>query len=183
MVLTGLVCGLATPFIGQVRGRWLFVAALLVVITFLCDRWYPVLLERVGAPTRRSLVFVPVVARLVEVAWLYGFWRLGVPTAVVVAAGTVSLLHEYIRSRAQVAGLREIAIPTLGERASRYWSALAGYGVAGVVALVPAGVVDGLITGVVTVAAVAWVLLGLLGFVQLMIVVSAALRSEDRLEG
>lgn len=183
MVVAGLVCGLVTPFVGQAGGRWLFVAAVLVVITFLCDRWYPVVLERAGKPSRRSLVFVPVAARLVEVAWLYGFWRLGVPTPVVIAAGTVSVLHEYVRSRAQVAGLREIAIPTLGERSSRHWSALAGYGVAGVVALASTEVTQGMATGVVTIAAIAWLLLGLLGFVQLMIVVSAALRNGDRPEG
>jgi len=178
LVVIGLACGLATPFVAQFGGRWLFAATILVVVTFFCDRWYPAVLERVGKPTRRSLVFVPVVARLVEVAWLYGFWRLGVPAGVVIAAGAISLLHEYIRSRAQIAGLREIAIPTLGERASRNWSALAGYGVGGVIALASTSITEGMATGIVTIAAIAWLLLGILGFVQLMIVVSAALRNN-----
>ncbi len=179
MVVVGLACGLVTPFAAQAGGWWLFTAALLVVVTFLCDRWYPAIFARVGEPGRRSLVFVPVAARLVEASWLYGFWRLGVPTGVVVAAGAVSVLHEYIRARGQIAGLQEIAFPTLGERSSRCWSALVGYGVAGAVSPASVEVAGGVATGVVTIAAIAWLLLGILGFVQLMIVVSAALRTED----
>ncbi|MGH8879233.1 MAG: CDP-alcohol phosphatidyltransferase family protein, partial [Stackebrandtia sp.] len=107
---------------------------------------------------------------------LYGFRKLGVPAGVVIAAGGLSLMHEYVRGRGHIAGLRDIGIATLGERSLRAWTALAGYGLAGAVALTATTMSVGLATGIMTIAATAWLLLALLGFVQLMIVVSAALR-------
>lgn len=172
----GLACGIAAPFVAKQGNKWIFAGALLVLVTVVCDRMYPAVAERAGQASRRSLVFVPVAARLSEAAWLYGFWKLGVPAGVVVAAGGLSLVHEYLRARGQIAGLRDIGISTLGERSLRGWTVLAGYGVAGVVALASTAVSADLATGIMTIAATAWLLLAILGLVQLMIVVSTALR-------
>ena len=154
----------------------MLIAAVAVLVTVVCDRLYPTVAEQAGPATRRALVFVPVSGRLTEAAWLYGFWKLGVPAGVVIAAGGLSLMHEYLRSRGHIAGLRDIGISTLGERSLRGWTTLAGYGIAGLVALAKTSMSTGLATGIVTIAATAWLLLAVLGFVQLMIVVSAALR-------
>ncbi|GAA4899327.1 CDP-diacylglycerol--glycerol-3-phosphate 3-phosphatidyltransferase [Stackebrandtia albiflava] len=178
VTVVGLVAGVITPFIAQAGGLWLVPAAVSVAVVVACDRWYPSVARRFGDPTRRVLVFVPLSARLVEVAWLYGFHRLGVPTGVLIGAGAVTILHEYLRARGQIAGLREVALSTLGERSSRLWSALAGYGVAAVVSVTGTAIAPGMVTGVATIAAIAWLLLGVLGLVQLMIVVSAALRGR-----
>lgn len=176
MVSIGLVCGIASPIIAKEGETWIAVGALLVLITVGCDRVYSIVVSPETQASRRSLVFVPMAARLTEAAWLYGFWKLGVPPGVVIAAGALSLGHEYIRARGQIAGLREIGISTLGERPGRALSALAGYGVSGAVALTSTSMTAGLTTGILTMSATAWLLLAVLGFVQLAIVMSAALR-------
>jgi hypothetical protein len=176
VVSTGFICGIATPFVAKQGDRWVFAGAVLVLITVACDRIHPMLAAETGHSSRRSVVFMPLAARLTEAAWLYGFWKLGVPAGLVVAAGALSLMHEYLRAHGRIAGLREMGIATYGERSLRAWTTLAGYGVAGVVTLTATSLAAGLATGILTIAAIAWLLLGVLGFVQLMIVVSAGLR-------
>ncbi|MGH8878971.1 MAG: hypothetical protein ACRD0P_16800 [Stackebrandtia sp.] len=172
----GLVCGVAAPIVAKEGGTWLFAGAVLVFITVGCDRVYALAVAGVAQDSRRTLVFVPLAARITEAAWLYGFWKLGVPLGVVIGAGALSLLHEYLRARGQIAGLREVGISTLGERWGRAGTALVGYGVSGIVALTSSSMAGGLATGILTMAATAWLLLAVLGFVQLAIVMSAALR-------
>ena len=178
MVVTGFVAGIATPFLAKQGGRWILAGAFLVLVTVASDQIYPKMVARLGEPSRRSRVFVPLAARLVEMAWLYGLWKLGVPAGVVVAAGGLTLMHEYVRARGQIAGLKDIGIVTLGERSMRGWIALGGYSMAGIVALTSTVYSPGMVTGIVTIATTAWLLLGVLGFVQLAIVVSAAFRSK-----
>lgn len=176
VVSVGLVCGVVSPIIAKEGGKWIAAGALLVLITVGCDRVYSLTVSPEAQASRRSLVFVPMAARLTEAAWLYGFWKLGTPPGIVIAAGALAIGHEYIRARGQIAGLREIGFSTLGERPGRSLSALAGYGVSGAVALTSSSMTAGLATGIVTMAATAWLLLAILGFVQLSIVMSAALR-------
>ena len=174
--MVGFGCAIATPFVVKQGGTWVFVGALLVAVSVGCDRLYPVAAELSGVVSRRRLVFVPLAARLSEAAWLYGYWKLGVPVGVVVAAGGLSLTHEYLRARGQIAGLRDVGIATLGERPSRSLTTLAGYGIAGVVGLAATAMSAELATGIITIAAMAWLLLAVLGLVQLAIVMAAALR-------
>lgn len=176
--LIGLLCGLLAPAVALQGESWILAGAFLVLLTLVCDRLYPVA-ARIRAPGRRSLVFVPLASRLTELAWLFGFWKLGVPGEVVVAAGALAFTHEYVKARGFVAGLREIGISTLGERSVRASTTLAGFGVAGVVALNGSSLAGDLVVGVLTVAATAWLLLGVLGMLQVLIVVSAALREQD----
>ena len=159
-------------------GRWILAGAFLTLVTVVCDQIYPKLAARAGEQSRRSRVFVPLAARLVEMAWLYGLWKLGVPAGVVVAAGGLTLMHEYVRARGQIAGLRDVGIVTLGDRSMRGWVVLAGYSVAGIVALASTFYSGGMVTGIVTIATTAWLLLAVLGFVQLAIVVSTAFKRE-----
>ena len=176
VVTVGFVCGVAAPIVAKERGTWLFAGAVLVFITVACDRIYALAVAGVTQDSPRTLVFVPLAARLTEAAWLYGFWKLGVPPGVVIGAGSLTLLHEYLRARGQIAGLREVGISTLGERWGRSGTALVGYGISGVIALTSTSMADGLATGILTMSATAWLLLAILGFVQLAIVLSAALR-------
>ncbi|HZE37939.1 MAG TPA: hypothetical protein VE172_03930 [Stackebrandtia sp.] len=172
----GLATGVAAPFVAKQGGVWIFTGAVLVAVTVLCDRAYPATTMLRGTASRRALVFVPLAARITEAAWLYGFWKLGTPAGVVIAAGAISFTHEYVRARGMIAGLRDIGLSTLGERTIRGLVALAGYGTAGAVALTSSKLSAGLATGIVTISATAWLLLGILGFVQLLVVMSAALK-------
>ncbi|CAM3126108.1 CDP-diacylglycerol--glycerol-3-phosphate 3-phosphatidyltransferase [Stackebrandtia soli] len=176
MVVSGLVFAMVTSLVSARGGVWVLVGAGCVLATIACEWGYVAVSDRVGELGRRALVFVPLSNRIAEVAWLYGFWRLGVPAGVVVAAGAVSFTHEYVRSRAYIAGLRGSGMLTLGEHSGRGWAALAGYGIAGAVAVTGAPMAEGLGTGLMSIAATAWLLLGVLGLIQLTIVVSAALR-------
>lgn len=176
VALIGLAAALGAPVVALQGVSWILLGAVLVLISFVCDRLYPVAARR-KATGRGALVFVPLASRVSEIAWLYGFWQLGVPAEVVVTAGGLSLLHEYVRARGYVAGTRDIGMATLGERGMRTWATMVGYGVAGTVALTSTTMSADLAVGIVTIAATGWLLLAALGLVQLLILVSAALRS------
>jgi CDP-diacylglycerol--glycerol-3-phosphate 3-phosphatidyltransferase len=85
----------------------------------------------------------------------------------------VSWLHEYVRARAIAAGMPDIGAVTVGERPTRVSVAISGLLVGGVAGLVR----DGWDAAVVTVAAVAWLALAVIGLGQLTAVVRRALRS------
>jgi len=116
-----------------------------------------------GKVTKLGFVLDSVADRLGELAWLVAFWLAGAPGWLVVAAGAVSWLHEYVRARATAAGLRGIGVVTVGERPTRVIVAVAG-----------------LVVGpLLTVAAGAWLVLGVAGLVQLAVAVRRGLSAPE----
>jgi archaetidylinositol phosphate synthase len=115
--------------------------------------------------TRLGFVVDSVADRLGEAAWLVALWLAGAPSWLVVAAGGLSWLHEYVRARATAAGMSEIGVVTVGERPTRIACAIPGL----LFAPVP-------FVPVATVAVGAWLVLGLVGLVQLTVAVRRALR-------
>ncbi|SCF41263.1 CDP-alcohol phosphatidyltransferase family protein [Micromonospora mirobrigensis] len=121
--------------------------------------------------TRLGYVYDSLADRLGEVAWLTAFWLVGAPGALVVAAGALSWLHEYVRARAVAAGMRELGAVTVGERPTRVCVALLGLLLAGV-----SGLIDpDLTAGTMTMATAVWVLLAGFGLGQLLSAVRRAL--------
>ncbi|HEY0697547.1 MAG TPA: CDP-alcohol phosphatidyltransferase family protein [Micromonospora sp.] len=124
-----------------------------------------------GRTTRLGYVYDSVADRVGEAAWLVAFWLVGAPGLLVVTAGALSWLHEYVRARSISAGMREIGTVTVGERPTRVSVALVGLLVAGAAGLIR----PDLAAGVLTVAAAVWVLLALFGVGQLLTAVRRAL--------
>jgi CDP-diacylglycerol--glycerol-3-phosphate 3-phosphatidyltransferase len=141
----------------------LLLAALMVAVAALADTVDGALAIITDRTSRLGYVYDSVVDRLGELIWLVAFWLIGVPAYAVVIAGTLTWMHEYVRSRANAAGMTEIGGSTLGERPTRVVLSIVGFGLAGLVSF---GNPD-LGPGVATVAVGAWIVLSLIGFLQL----------------
>jgi CDP-diacylglycerol--glycerol-3-phosphate 3-phosphatidyltransferase len=123
-----------------------------------------------GAP--RRAVWQATAERLTEIAWLVGFWVAGVPGPLVVACGTLAGLHELVREQALAAGASRLGAQTIAEPPMRVSVSATGMALAGLAGA--AG--QSLASGMLTVAAVVWLLLALLGLGQLSMVVRKSLR-------
>ncbi|HEY1487110.1 MAG TPA: CDP-alcohol phosphatidyltransferase family protein [Micromonosporaceae bacterium] len=165
-----MACLLVPVFAGRSTGGTLLAAAL-VAFAAVTDTVDGALAVLTGHATRLGYVYDSVVDRIGEACWLLGMWRIGVHGWVVVLAGSLSWLHEYARSRANAAGMTEIGAATLGERPTRVIVSVFGFALAGLLGL---GSPD-LPAGVVAFAALAWILLGLIGFLQLFAGIHRAL--------
>ena len=167
----GLLLGVAVPFAVLPGPGGLVVGGLLVLLASFADGLDGAVAVVAGKVSRLGFVVDSVADRLGEAAWLVAFWLAGAPGWLVVAAGAVSWLHEYVRARATAAGMREIGAVTVGERPTRVSVAVSGLVVGGVAGLLHAGW-DGV---VVTVASVVWLALGVIGLAQLTAAVRRAL--------
>jgi hypothetical protein len=168
----GLAAALAVPLVvGTDRSRVLLAAGLVLLSTIAgtLDRALRVL---TGQATPGSLLGEAVAARLGEVAWLTGFWLLGVPGPVVLACGVLTGLYEYVRVHAVVVGVSLIGTQTLAERPMRAVVAVAGLTLAGLVGLVERQFTSGLLT----LAVATWLVLTTHGLGQL----TTALRRSVR---
>lgn len=145
--------------------------AVLVLLAAVADSVDGAVAVVTGRTSRLGYVYDSVADRLGEAFWLLAFWLVGAPGLLVVVAGALSWLHEYVRARAVSAGMKEIGAVTAGERPSRVSVALVGLLVAGITGLIR----PELAAGTMTVATVVWVLLALFGLVQLLSAVRRSL--------
>ncbi len=174
----GLIASLLVPLTVLIGGSAILAALPLVGITALTDASYALLAGRSSKLSRRVLVFEPLAGRLSEAAWLLSFWFLGAPGWVVVTTGALCWTYVQTRSRARQVGLRDLGMNTLGERAVRTATVAVGFVAAGIIAVAGGAEYDTWLSGAVTIAVTAWLLMAALGLLQLVIVVAAALRNE-----
>ncbi|WFE29477.1 CDP-alcohol phosphatidyltransferase family protein [Solwaraspora sp. WMMD791] len=172
VTVAGLVLCAATPVAASRGGYGLLVAAALVLLAAVADTVDGALAVVTGRATRLGYVYDSLADRAGEAFWLLAFWLAGAPGPLVVAAGALSWLHEYLRARAAAAGMREIGAVTMGERPTRVSAALVGLLLAGAAAMIA----PDLAAGVLTVVTAVWVLLALFGFSQLLTAVRRTLR-------
>ena len=170
VTFTGLALCLAVPFAATGGPAGLIGGALLVLAAGFADAFDGAVAVVTGRTSRAGFVIDSVADRVGELAWLAAFWVAGAPGWLVVAGGAVSWLHEYLRARAAVAGMPDIGVVTVGERPTRVSVAISGLLVGGVAGSVHSNWA----VAVVVVAAVAWVVLGVVGLGQLV----AAVRRE-----
>ncbi|SDZ07020.1 CDP-diacylglycerol--glycerol-3-phosphate 3-phosphatidyltransferase [Micromonospora pattaloongensis] len=168
----GLLLCLAVPLSVTRPPYGIFLGASLVVLSAVADSVDGAVAVTTGEPTRLGYVYDSLADRLGEAAWLTAFWLLGGAGPLVVAAGVLSWLHEYVRARAAAAGMREIGAVTVGERPTRVCVAAIGLLVAGA----GAAIEPELPSGIVTLVTAVWILLAVFGLVQLMAAVRTALR-------
>jgi hypothetical protein len=168
----GLAAAVAVPLVaGSDRDRVLLAAGfvLLSALAGTLDRALRVLTRQA---TAGSALGEAVAARLGEVAWLTGFWLLGVPGPVVLACGVLTGLYEYVRVQGLFAGMSLIGTQTLAERPMRAVVAVAGLTMAGLVGLVERQFSAGLLTLAIAI----WLILTTHGLGQLTATVRRSVR-------
>jgi len=160
MVVTGvgLLLSAVVPVVVALGPAGLPLGALLVLLASVADGLDGAVAIVAGKASRLGFVADSVADRLGELAWLAAFWLAGVPAWLAVAAGALSWLHEYVRARAIAAGMREIGVVTVAERPTR-------------VIVTIAGLALGNLGPALTLAATAWLALGVVGLVQLAVAV------------
>lgn len=171
VTVAGVLLCFCVPLLATRPGDGPFLGALFVLLAAVADSVDGAVAVATGRTTRLGYVYDSLADRLGEVAWLLAFWLVGAPGGLVVAAGALSWLHEYVRARAVSAGMREIGAVTVGERPTRVSVALAGLVVAGLAGLIE----PDLAAGTITMATAVWVLLAGFGLGQLLSTVRRAL--------
>lgn len=169
---TGLIVCVGVPVSCIPRGFWPLIGAGLVVLAAFADTVDGAIAVCTGRVTRLGYLYDSIADRLAELSWIAALWLLGVPVWLAAAALAVSWLHEYIRARAMAAGMSGLGEVTVGEAPMRVAVAAAALALAGLAGSLNAD----LATGVATMAAAIWTLLGLTGLLQLGSAVHAALR-------
>jgi len=171
VTLAGLLLCLLVPVAAAAGPAGLTAAAFVVLAASFADSFDGAVAVVAGRSSRVGFVVDSVADRVGEAAWLVAFWLAGAPGWLVVAAGAVSWLHEYVRARATAAGMPDIGAVTVGERPTRVSVAISGLLIGGLAGLVHPGWDE----SVVTLAAAAWLALAVIGLAQLAVVVRRAL--------
>lgn len=158
VLASGAVAVTAAP-----GGRWPLLAVGIAVLAGLLDNLDGAVAILSGRTSRWGFVLDSLADRLSDAAYLLPLWLLGAPGPLCVAGGALMGLQEYARARAGNAGMGEIGVVTVWERPTRVIltaGLLLGSG------LLPAHT-DLIVTG----GAVAWIVLGVVGVTQLLVVV------------
>lgn len=144
-------------------GAWALLAALLVVLTGVLDGLDGAVALHTGRARPLGAVVDAVADRLGDLLLAGVLAALGAPLPATLAAVALVFLHEYLRARAQAAGMPGVGAVTVAERPTRIvLVAVAGLGAG----TLPAGTP---FTGWdwATVSAVAWVAVGAVGLAHL----------------
>jgi phosphatidylglycerophosphate synthase len=100
-------------------GRLLLLCPVLIVLSALLDSLDGGVAVMTGRSTRWGALLDSVVDRVGDSAYLVALWLVGAPAGVCVAAGGITLIQEYIRTRAAVLGVVDIGVITVWERPTR----------------------------------------------------------------
>ena len=158
--------GAAVPAVAG--GWWLLAAALVVVASGLLDNLDGAVAVLSGRATRWGHVLDSLADRVSDLLYLLALWLAGAPAAVCVAGGVLMVLQEYARARAVAGGMTEVGVVTVWERPTRV-IVTAAFLAAAAVAIPTTDPWP-------TLGAWAWVGLGTVGLVQLLVVVRRRLR-------
>jgi phosphatidylglycerophosphate synthase len=164
----GLLLSVAVPVVAAPGGRWPLVAVGVVVLAGLLDNLDGAVAILAGRTSRWGFVLDSLADRVSDSAYLVPLWLLGAPGVACVAGGGLMGLQEYARARAGNAGMGEVGVVTVWERPTRV-ILTAGL-------LLGSGLLPRSAGLICTVGAVAWVGLGVVGLVQLLVVVRRSLR-------
>jgi CDP-diacylglycerol--glycerol-3-phosphate 3-phosphatidyltransferase len=147
-----LAAGVLVP--AAAGGRWPMLAGWLLVLSGLGDGIDGCVAVLTDRATRWGYVLDSTVDRVNEVLYLLAVVAVGAPPALAAAAGVAFGMLEYVRARAVGAGMDEVGIVTVGERAMRVILCGAGLFAAG---LLPgsAGLVAAVALGALAVVSVA----------------------------
>jgi phosphatidylglycerophosphate synthase len=172
ITVAGLVVCLFVPAVAAQPGAWAALSGALVLLAGLLDSLDGALAVVTRRVTRFGYVYDGVVDRVGEAAWLVAFWVVGAPGWLAGLTAFLIFLHEYLRARAMSAGQSRATGATVSERPIRVLICALGLLLAGG----SGAVSDTLAAGAGTLAVAIWLLLGLVGFLQLFAAVRRDLR-------
>jgi len=109
--------------------------------------------------------------RLADAAYCLALLLAGASAGAAASGASLALLHEYVRARAAVAGMPEIGVVTISERPTRV--------IVTAMFLLGAGMYPGAAHLWAAAGAAAWVVLGVVGLVQLLLVVHRRVAELD----
>jgi phosphatidylglycerophosphate synthase len=161
--VTGLavLASAAAAALAAAGGRWSLLAALVVVCSGLLDSVDGAVAVLTSRATGWGHVLDSVADRVSDTAYLVALWLAGAPVPLCVAGGVLMFLQEYARARAGSAGLTEVGVVTVWERPTRVIVTAAFLLCVGLF-------LDDVWAGL---GVAAWVGLGAVGLVQLLVVV------------
>jgi CDP-diacylglycerol--glycerol-3-phosphate 3-phosphatidyltransferase len=163
ITLAGLgLAGLVLPS-AAAGGRWPLLAVVTIVLSGLLDSLdgaVAVLTDRVS---RRGAVLDATCDRLADLCFIAALWLAGAPAGWCVVGGAIALLHEQLRATARAGGMRDVGVVTVAERPTRVIVTAAF--------LLGVGLYPGRAGDWATVGAIVWTVVGIIGFVQLALVV------------
>lgn len=161
VTLLAVLVSAAAAAVAPAGGRWLLLAALLVVCSGLLDSVDGAVAVLANRATRWGHVLDSVADRVSDTAYLVALWSAGAPGPLCAAGGVLMFLQEYTRARAGSAGMTEVGVVTVWERPTRVIVTAAFLLCAGLFR-------DEVWAGL---GAAAWAGLGAVGLVQLLVVV------------
>jgi phosphatidylglycerophosphate synthase len=166
VTLGSVGCAAVAVVVAGLGGRWALGAGLLVLASAVLDGVDGAVALLSDRTTRWGFLLDSLADRVCEALFVSALWLCGAPGWLCVLAGGVSWLHEYVRARANAAGMEGIGVVTVGERPTRAILAVA--------ALLAAGALPGGRAAAIGVAL--WALLGVVGLAHLLIVARRSLR-------
>jgi phosphatidylglycerophosphate synthase len=165
LTLLAVLVSIGGAALAGVGGHWPMLAAAAVVVSGLLDNVDGAVAVLTGRSTRRGYVLDSAADRVSDLAYVAALWLAGAPAEVCVVGGALMFLQEYVRARAGAAGMSEVGVVTVWERPTRVIVTAVFLGCTGLF-------FDDLWA---TLGAAAWAGLGVVGLVQLSIVVRSRL--------
>ena len=119
--VTGVGAAVSLIVVGAAAGggRWVVLSGVLVLLSGVLDNLDGAVAVMTGRSSRWGYVLDSMADRVADVCYLVALWLVGAPAWVVVAAGVLTFLQEYVRARAGAAGMSEIGVVSVWERPSR----------------------------------------------------------------
>jgi phosphatidylglycerophosphate synthase len=169
-VITVLGGVLAAAVVGLVAlgDRWLVLAVVLVALSGLVDNLDGAVAVMTGRTTRWGYVLDSVMDRVADLFYVVALLLVVAPAWLCVGGAALMMFQEYARARAAAGGMSEIGVVTVWERPTRV--------IVTAMFLLGAGVYVSAASTWATAGAAAWATLGIVGLVQLLVVIRRTLR-------
>jgi CDP-diacylglycerol--glycerol-3-phosphate 3-phosphatidyltransferase len=171
VTVLGLLLAVAVVLPASAGGRWPLLAVLLVVVSGVLDSLDGAVAVLAARTTRWGFVLDSLCDRISDAAYAGALALAGGPWAIAVAGVALAWLQEYARARAAVAGMPEIGVVTVSERPTRV--------IVTATFLLGAGLYPASTGRWATAGTAAWATLGVVGLVQLLVVIRRRHRAGD----
>jgi CDP-diacylglycerol--glycerol-3-phosphate 3-phosphatidyltransferase len=171
VTMLGVAVSLLAVGLASLGGRWVIGAAVVVAVSGLVDNLDGAVAVMTQRTSRWGFVLDSLVDRVSDGLYLVALWVVGAPAWVCVVAGALMGLQEYARARAGNAGMSEIGVVTVWERPTRV--------ITTAMFLLGAGIYVASAAGWATAGVAVWAVLGVVGLVQLLVVVRRRLGAPE----
>ena len=119
VTLLGLLIACSAPLLASLGRGGVLAAALIVALSGLFDSLDGAVAVMSGRTSRWGAVLDAVADRISDAAFVAALWVVGAPAGVCVAAVALCWLQEYTRARAGGAGMTDVGVLSVNERPTR----------------------------------------------------------------